>query len=124
MSDFAKRVLRLFEAIHPLDRVARAGYVLRGVTEPESVAAHSHFVSLMTLLFCDEHPEMLDRGKALTMALIHDLAEAELMDIPMPAADRHLKAAKAKAEQRGRVALPRDRYGRRALRPSHRRLQL
>jgi len=99
MTSFEQRIIRLFEDIHPLDRIARAGYVLRGVTEPESVAAHSHFVSLMTLLFLDECPGVFDRDKALSMALIHDLCEARLMDIPMPAADAYLREAKDQAEQ-------------------------
>lgn len=99
MAAFERRVISLFEQIHPLDRIARAGYVLRGVTEPESVAAHSHFVALMTLLFVEEHPEQFDRERALTMALIHDLPEAWLMDIPMPAGDGYLKEAKQNAEQ-------------------------
>lgn len=98
MGDFEQRVLRLFEQIHPLDHIARAGYVLRGVVGPESVAAHSHFVSLLTLLFVDRYPDQFDRERALTMALIHDLPEAVLMDIPMPAADAHLKDAKNAAE--------------------------
>lgn len=99
MSAFENRVLQLFETIHPLDRIARAGYVLRGVPEPESVAAHSHFVSLMTLLFVEEYPDLFDRDKALTMALTHDLCEAQLMDIPMPVADAHLGEMKDEAEQ-------------------------
>ena len=99
MGDFENNIIGLFKQIHPLDRIARAGYVLRGVTEPESVAAHSHFVSLMTLLFADRYPELFDKEKALTMALIHDLCEARLMDIPMPASDAHLKEAKERAEQ-------------------------
>lgn len=96
---FARRVLGLFEAIHPLDRVARAGYVLRGVTEPESVAAHSHFVALLTLLVCDAHPGAFDKDKAVTMALIHDLAESQIMDIPAPSTERYFKEAKRAAEQ-------------------------
>ncbi len=99
MDDFERRVIALFEQIHPLDRIARAGYVLRGVCEPESVAAHSHFVALMTLLFVEEYPDQFDRERALTMALIHDLPEAWLMDIPMPAGDGFLKQAKNDAEQ-------------------------
>jgi putative hydrolases of HD superfamily len=97
---FHDHVIALFEAIHPLDRIARAGYVLRGVPEPESIAAHSHFVSLMTLLFVDRYPDQFDRHKALTMALVHDLAEAKLMDIPMPAADAHYREVKEEAEHR------------------------
>jgi len=96
---FEAHVIRLMQAVHPLERIPRAGYVLRGVTEPESVAAHSHGVALLTLLFCDRYEEAFDKGKALALALIHDLAEARLMDIPMPAAQAHLKEAKAEAEQ-------------------------
>lgn len=99
MSDFTNRVVRLFEEIHPLDSIARAGYVLRGVAAPESVSAHSHFVALLTLLFVDEFPELFDRERALTMALLHDIPEAILMDIPMPACDGYLGDAKHKAEK-------------------------
>lgn len=99
MDEFERRIIRLFEEIHPLDRISRAGYVMRGVVEPESVSAHSHFVSVMTLLFVDRYPESFDRDRALTMALTHDLCEAKLMDIPMPSADAHLGEAKHAAEQ-------------------------
>ena len=99
MQPFPKRALDLFETIHPLDRINRAGYVMRGVTEPESVAAHSHFVALLTLLFVDEYPDRFDREKALTIALTHDLCEAQLMDIPMPVADAHFREVKDAAEQ-------------------------
>jgi len=99
MDSFEDRVIAFFETIHPLDRIPRAGYVVRGVPHPESVAAHSHFVSLLALLFLEEHAEGYDREKVLTMALIHDLAEAKLMDIPMPYADAYLDQAKDRAEQ-------------------------
>jgi len=98
-NDFTERLLELFQIIHPLDRIPRAGYVLRGVPEPESVAAHSHFVALMALLFVEQFPGQYNRDRLLAMALIHDLAEARLMDIPMPYADAYLKEAKQKAEQ-------------------------
>lgn len=99
MASFEDKIVRLFETIHPLDQVKRAGYVLRGVPEPESVAAHSHFLAVLTLLMCDRYPDDFDREKAIAMALTHDLCEAQLMDIPMPAADAHLKEAKNAAEQ-------------------------
>ncbi len=99
MTSFEQRIIEFFDIIHPLDRIPRAGYVVRGVAHPESVASHSHFVALLTLLFLDEYPESFNREKALAMALIHDLAEARLMDIPMPYADAYLKEAKDHAEQ-------------------------
>lgn len=97
-ADFAREVLTLFEAIHPLDRVPRAGFLLRGVAEPESVSAHAHFLAVMALLFCERFPEY-DKGKVLAMALVHDLPEARLMDIPMPYADAYISEAKHRAEQ-------------------------
>jgi putative hydrolase of HD superfamily len=97
--DFTARVIALFQQIHPLDQIPRAGYVLRGVPGPESVAAHSHFVSLLALLVLEEHPSGFDREKTLAMALVHDLPEARLMDIPMPSADAYLGGAKQRAEQ-------------------------
>ncbi len=96
---FVEQVMRLFETIHPLDRVPRAGYLLRGVPEPESVAAHSHFMGLLALLFTEAHPGDYDQARALSMALVHDLPEARLMDIPMPYADAYLDTAKQQAEQ-------------------------
>lgn len=99
MHAFERRLIDLFETIHPLDRVARAGYVMHGVAEPESVAAHSHFVSVMALMVVEEYPGRFDRAKALTIALTHDLCEAQLMDIPMPVADAHFREAKDAAEQ-------------------------
>ncbi len=99
MNTFERNLLDLFETIHPLDRIARAGYVLRGVTEPESVSAHSHFVSVMALLFVEEYSGQFDPAKTLAMALTHDLCESQLMDIPMPVADAHLREIKDEAEQ-------------------------
>ncbi len=99
MDSFIEKTIRLFETIHPLDRVPRAGYLLRGVADPESVAAHSHFMALLALLYCEAYPEQFDRGRTLAMALVHDLPEARLMDIPMPCADAYLDTAKQTAEQ-------------------------
>lgn len=99
MKDFTERVLNLFHAIHPLDRIPRAGFVLRGVPDPESVAAHSHSMALLALIYVECIPNTLDRSKVLGMALVHDLAEARLMDIAMPYADAYLAESKHRAEE-------------------------
>jgi putative hydrolases of HD superfamily len=96
---FAERTLQLFWRIHSLDRVPRAGFLLRGVPDPESVAAHSHFMATLALLFVKENPGQYDLGKVLAMALVHDLSEARLMDIPMPVANAWLGEAKERAER-------------------------
>jgi putative hydrolase of HD superfamily len=85
-ASFERRVIGFFESIHPLDQVQRAGWVLRGVPKPESVAAHSHFLGLLTLLFVDRYPARFNRDKALTL------------DIPMPVSDAHLGEIKKAAE--------------------------
>lgn len=98
-SNFTNNVVELFWRIHSLDRVPRAGFLLRGVPDPESVSAHSHFLATLALLFVRQNPERYDLGKVLSIALIHDLSEARLMDIPMPIANAWLGDAKEKAEQ-------------------------
>lgn len=97
---FAQEVATLFHRIHPLERVPRAGFLLRGVTEPESVSAHSHFLALIALMYVKQAPPgAYDLARTLSMALVHDLSEALLMDIPMPVAQAWLGEAKDKAEQ-------------------------
>ncbi|ELK55759.1 HD family hydrolase [Haloferax volcanii] len=57
----------------------RTGWVLRNIDSPESVAAHTWGTASLCLLYADQ--EGVDRQKAVTMALIHDLGEARTGDI-------------------------------------------
>ena len=68
---------RLAEALL-LKEVPRAGWLRAGVAEPESVAAHSWGVAWLVLVLC---PDGIDRGRALAIAVLHDLAEARIGDI-------------------------------------------
>lgn len=99
MASFEDEIVRLFEQIHPLDRVPRSGYVLRGVTEAESVAAHSHAVALLALAVTAQYPDAFNAHKVLAMALVHDVAEARTMDIPLPVNAGPFRAGKQAAEQ-------------------------
>jgi putative hydrolase of HD superfamily len=67
----------LLEAVR-LKSLPRAGWLRVGVSGPESVAGHTWGVALGVLLFL---PEDLDRERALTYAMVHDLAEVRTGDI-------------------------------------------
>ena len=104
----AAAVVATLARLHPLERVPRAGWLLRGVNEPESVAAHSHAVALLARLVCDAWPGSFDAERAMGIALVHDCAEVATMDIPMPAGDDAFRAAKSRNRAGGRrVALRR-----------------
>ncbi|MBS7638083.1 HD domain-containing protein [Candidatus Bathyarchaeota archaeon] len=74
-----KGVLDLLEAAGKLKRIRRAGWVEVGVQEPESVAEHSYRTALLAMILADL--QGLDAEKAVRMALLHDLAEAEVGDL-------------------------------------------
>ncbi|MGC8838575.1 MAG: HD domain-containing protein [Anaerolineae bacterium] len=92
-------LLDLLLASNRLKALKRQGWSQRGVLMPESIAEHSHQVALVARLLLDRCDAALDREKVLTIAILHDLAEALLTDIPEPAL-RHLgREAKRQAEE-------------------------
>ncbi len=73
-----------------LKDVDRAGWVRKGVPRPESVAAHSWGVAWLVIVLAPPH---LDRARALTYAVLHDLAEATVGDLtPHDGVPAHEKA--------------------------------
>ena len=65
-------------AMDRLKHLDRAGWVLAGHDAPESVAAHSWGMAVR----CLQHwPDDLELATVLSMALVHDLAEAVVGDI-------------------------------------------
>ena len=64
----------------------------------ESVAEHSWRLALMVLLIQPKLKASFDLLKALKMALIHDLVEAKVGDIPAFELDESRKASKHQAE--------------------------
>ncbi len=95
----AAAIVQTLARLHPLERIPRAGWLLRGVTEPESVASHCHAVALLARLVCDAWPGEFDAERAMSIALVHDCAEVATMDIPMPAGDEAFRAAKSRTER-------------------------
>jgi putative hydrolase of HD superfamily len=70
-----------------LKRIPRMGWLIRGAPlggQPENVAAHSFGVVFITMLLLDSEDSGLDREVALRMAIVHDLAESLIGDLPRP----------------------------------------
>ena len=100
----AGQLLKLYTRLATLKLLPRAGWLQRGVAQPESVAEHSFGVAALALLVGREYPA-LDRGRLLALALLHDMAEALLGDLPASA--RRLLGADVKhtAERRAAAEL-------------------
>jgi putative hydrolase of HD superfamily len=92
-----RSLLDVFLEIQMLDRIPRAGFVLRGVAEPESVAEHSlHVLFLVWAL--GPKIEGIDVPRAVEIALIHDLAELRIGDLPRTSSHYFPDGAKKAAE--------------------------
>ncbi|MFK8004642.1 MAG: HD domain-containing protein [Polyangiales bacterium] len=88
-------------ALDPLTDLPRTGWVLSGVTSPESVAAHSHAVAVCAMGIVDAlraTGETVDGEAVLRLALLHDAAEVATGDVPGPAKSPALKAALVEVE--------------------------
>jgi putative hydrolase of HD superfamily len=68
-------------ASETLSELPRTGYLLYGVADPEKVSSHGYQVAVFALLL-GGLVEGLDVGKAIRMALLHDLPEALTTDLP------------------------------------------
>ena len=91
-------LLDLLLELEVLDRLPRSGYLLRGVAEAESVAEHSFHLALMVWLLAGREPG-LDRRRAVEMALLHDLAELRIGDLPRTSSGYLARDAKHAAER-------------------------
>lgn len=90
-------LLDMFLEVQTLDSIPRAGYVLRGVAEPESVTEHSWHV-LFLVWSLGARCEGVDVGRAMEIALLHDLAELRIGDLPRTSSHYFPAGAKRAAE--------------------------
>ena len=79
------RLRELIEQLNNLKRIPRTGWLFCKVSlsEVEDVAQHTFDVAAITLLLADELErggKKLDRERALSMAIVHDWAEASVGD--------------------------------------------
>ena len=98
-------------AAYELKDERRTGWQLRGVDDPESVAAHSWGVAYLVVAFGDRFRDELpgvDLDRALRLAVVHDVAEALTGDVATRAdetADPIDREAKAAAEREAMATL-------------------
>ena len=100
-------LVALFLETTILKRVPRAGWFQRGVPQVESVAEHSFGVAFLALALADvvnSEPDrdvdagLLELEKVMGMALLHDLAEVRLTDLPASAVQLIPGSTKSQAE--------------------------
>ncbi|MBX3051867.1 MAG: HD domain-containing protein [Caldilineaceae bacterium] len=102
-------LLNLFRTANHLKSLPRTGWLFAGVSQPESLADHTCLVALYALFLADEVnadyagqglTEPLDVKRIVTLALLHDLAESVLTDLPRRSAQALGSHAKHQAEER------------------------
>lgn len=103
----ASAILTLLAQASTLKRLPRTGWLLNGVQPCESVADHTTSVALLTLALAStinadwqaaglERP--IDAGRAVTLAILHDLAESIVTDLPKRSAQLLGAETKRRAE--------------------------
>jgi putative hydrolase of HD superfamily len=100
----ATHILETYRQILALKLLPRTGWLQRGVSGAESVAEHTFGVAALALLVGDTIPD-IDRARVLTIALLHDMAEATLGDLSASATRLLGKDAKHDAERRALQSL-------------------
>lgn len=73
-------LIHLFNEIGMLAHIPRSGYAFLGAGK-QSVAEHSHRMTLVAYVLAKESGEKVDMAKLLLMCLLHDLPEARTGDL-------------------------------------------
>lgn len=102
------------EHVNVLKRLPRTGWLLNGVAPCESVADHSLAVALLAIGLAETVNENwaaeglvrpLDVGQVVTIAVVHDLAEGLLTDLPKRSTELLGKTAKHAAEAKAMATI-------------------
>src|SRR3989338_8708172 len=93
-------LLKFFNDVGKLKTLKRAGWVLRGIKDAESVAEHSYRTAVLAMAIADKLKlKKNEKLRLIEMALIHDLGEAYVGDIVpeqnIPKKKKHLLEKKA-----------------------------
>jgi len=102
MESDLRGLVEFFHLVERLKLERRKGWANRGMKQAESVADHSFRLVLMAMVFAER--QGLDAGKAVNMALVHDLPEAVVGDIVAnPGDEDNVELCRAKHEREERA---------------------
>ncbi|MDE0300454.1 MAG: HD family hydrolase [Candidatus Poribacteria bacterium] len=99
----AQAILDFIEEMAVLKNLPRTGWRFQGIKDGESVADHCYRVSLLSMILADmlaTHGVRLDAEKVMRMALLHEVAEARIGDIPFPALEYIPENVKERGEDK------------------------
>ena len=85
-------------ALRPLHDLPRTGWILRGISAPESVGDHVLSTAFLVLALGPRVEPAIDVERALALAVLHDTPEALTGDWPRPVAQLLPQGAKHAAE--------------------------
>jgi len=97
LTSASQDLLALLLEVQALDRIPRTGYAMRGVTDPESVSEHSWQLTFLVWSL-GQKIEGLDLARAVELALVHDVAEVRIGDLPRVSSHYFPAGAKRSAE--------------------------
>ena len=94
-------LLTLMEQIAVLKNTPRSGWTFSGMRNAESIADHCFRVALLAMTLADILAKEIDvdTGRVMRIALLHELAESQIGDIPYPAQKYIPEAVKHQAEE-------------------------
>ncbi|HID56858.1 TPA: HD domain-containing protein [Candidatus Poribacteria bacterium] len=95
-------LIEFVEEIGKLKLIPRTGWRFHGIEAPESVADHSYRVALLAMVLGDmllRRGVKLDMERLLRMAILHEIPEAKIGDVPFPAFRYLAEEIKEKAER-------------------------
>lgn len=73
-------LIKFFEVTNILKRLPRTGWLVKGIKDPESVAAHSFSTTLMALILGIDRDD-INLQKLLIMSILHDISESQIGDL-------------------------------------------
>ena len=99
----ATAILNFIEEVGSLKLFPRMGWLVHGIKNAESVADHCYRMSLLSMVLSDALVEKgisLDTERVMRLALLHEIAEARIGDIPFTATHYVGSKSKEMAERR------------------------